>query len=130
MGSDIMAKKKQAASDAELAILRLLWKDESLTAREVREVLYPNGTSSDHGTVQKLLQRLESKKLISRDSSSFVHVFRAKVTRSEMAGQQLESLAEKLTEGSLVPFIIHAVGNKKLTRQERKEIRKLLDGKK
>jgi BlaI family penicillinase repressor len=123
-----MPKKKQAASDAELAILRLLWKDESLTAREIREVLYPIGTSSDHGTVQKLLQRLESKKLISRDSSSFVHVFRAKVTRSEMAGQQLETLAEKLTEGSLVPFIMHAVGSKKLTSQERKEIRQLLDG--
>lgn len=125
---DAMSKEKLAASDAELAILRLLWEDELLTAREIREVLYPNGTSSDHGTVQKLLQRLEHKKLISRDSSSFVHLFRAKVTRSEMAGQQLETLAEKLTEGSLVPFIIHAVSSRKLTPKERKEIRKLLDG--
>ncbi len=125
-----MPRKKHAASDAELAVLRLLWKEESLTAREIREVLYPSGTSSDHGTVQKLLQRLEKKDLVSRDSSSFVHVFRAKVSQSEMAGQQLESLAEKLTEGSLVPFIMHAVGNKKLTRQERQEIRKLLDGRK
>jgi BlaI family transcriptional regulator, penicillinase repressor len=123
-----MPKKKQAASDAELAILRLLWNNESLTAREIREVLYPAGTPSDHGTVQKLLQRLEGKKLITRDSSSFVHVFRAKVSRCEMAGQQLETLAEKLTEGSLVPFIMHAVGSRKLTLQERKEIRQLLDG--
>lgn len=93
-------------------------------------MLYPSGTSSDHGTVQKLLQRLESKSLIFRDSSSFVHVFQAKVTKSEMAGQQLDSLAEKLTDGSLVPFIMHAVGSEKLTLQERKEIRKLLDDKK
>jgi BlaI family penicillinase repressor len=123
-----MAKKKQAASDAELAVLRLLWEHESLTAREIREVLYPEGTTSDHGTVQKLLQRLEDKNLITRDNSSFVHIFRATVSRSEMAGQQLETLAEKLTEGSLVPFIMHAVGSRKLTAQERKEIRQLLDG--
>ena len=123
-----MPMKKQTASDAELAILRLLWEDEPLTAREIREMLYPNGTSSDNGTVQKLLQRLEKKKLIARDSSSFAHIFRAKVTRSEMAGQQLETLAEKLTEGSLVPFIMHAVGSKSLTPKERKEIRQMLDG--
>lgn len=125
-----MPKKKLSASDAELAVLRLLWEHESLRAREIREVLYPGGTPSDHGTVQKLLQRLENKKLIDRDNSSFVHVFRAKVSRSEMAGQQLESLAAKLTEGSLVPFIMHAVGSRKLTAQERREIRRLLDGKK
>ena len=126
--SNTMPRKPQAASDAELAILRLLWEDESLTAREIREVLYPGGTASDHGTVQKLLQRLEKKRLISRDSRSYVHIFRAKVTRSAMAGQQLETLADKLTEGSLVPFIMHAVSSRKLTPKERKEIRKLLDG--
>ncbi len=123
-----MPRKPQAASDAELAILKLLWDDEPLTAREIREVLYPCGTTSDHGTIQKLLQRLEKKNLISRDSSSFAHLIRAKVSRSEMAGQQLEKLAEKLTEGSLVPFIMHAVGSRKLKPKERKEIRKLLDG--
>jgi BlaI family transcriptional regulator, penicillinase repressor len=122
-----MGKKKAVASEAELAILKLLWDRDSLTAREIREVLYPGGTPSDQGTVQKLLQRLEAKKLIHRDSSAFVHVFSAKVSRSEMAGQQLESLAEKLTEGSLVPFIAHAVGSRRLSPQERKEIRRLLD---
>lgn len=123
-----MAKKKSSASDAELAVLRLLWEHESLTARQIREVLYPAGTPSDHGTVQKLLQRLEQKRLITRDSSSFVHVFRAAVSRSEMAGEQLETLAEKLTEGSLVPFIMHAVGSRKLTPQERQEVLRLLEG--
>jgi predicted transcriptional regulator len=125
-----MSKKKLSATDAELAVLRLLWESESLTAREIREVLYPGGTSSDHGTVQKLLQRLEKKQLVIRDSTAFVHVFRAKVSRGEMAGQQLESLAEKLTDGSLVPFIMHAVGSRSLTAQERKEIRRLLDSRK
>jgi BlaI family penicillinase repressor len=123
-----MPPNKPSASDAELAVLRLLWEHESLTAREIREVLYPNGTSSDHGTVQKLLQRLETKGMITRDSSAFVHVFRAKVTRSEMAGQQLETLAEKLTDGSLAPFIMHALGSRKLSPHDRKEIRRLLDG--
>jgi len=68
------------------------------------------------------------KKRITRDSSSYTHVFRTNVSRSALAGQQLETLAEKLTEGFLVPFIMHAVSSRKLTPKERKEIRPLRDG--
>ena len=125
-----MARKPQHASDAELAILKLLWDAESLTARDIREQLYPGGTPSDHGTVQKLLQRLEKKGLVSRDRRSFAHVFRAKVSRGGLVGRQLEAMADRLTDGSMVPFIIHAVESKKLTPEEREEIRQLLERRK
>lgn len=118
------------ATDAELAILKLLWEREPLTAREIRVQLYPEGSPSDQATIQKLIQRLEQKKLVARDRRSFAHSFRATITREELAGNQLEALAEKLTEGSLVPFLMHAVSAKKLTADERSEIRRLLDGRK
>jgi BlaI family transcriptional regulator, penicillinase repressor len=118
------------ATDAELAILKLLWEREPLTAREIREQLYPDGSPSDQATVQKLVQRLEQKKLVSRDRRSFAHSFRSATTREELAGNQLEALAKKLTDGSMVPFILHAVSAKKLTSDERMEIRRLLDGRK
>lgn len=118
------------ATDAELAILKLLWEREPLTAREIREQLYPEGSPSDQATVQKLVQRLEQKKLVARDRRSFAHSFRATITREELAGNQLEALAEKLTDGSLVPFLLHAVSGKKLSADERNEIRRLLDGRK
>ena len=76
-----MARKIKEATNAELAILKLLWERDSLTAREIRDELYPRGTNSDHATVQKLLQRLEKKCLINRDRRSFAHVFRTQVTR-------------------------------------------------
>lgn len=126
-----MAATRPTATDAELAILKLLWEGgEPLAAREIRERLYPRGTASDHATVQKLLQRLEQKKLVARDRRSFAHSFRATVTREELAGDQLEALAEKLTDGSMVPLILHAVSTKKLTAEERNEIRRLLDRRK
>src|SRR5262245_34195614 len=125
-----MAADRPTATDAELAILKLLWESEPLSAREIREQLYPQGTPSDHATVQKLLQRLEQKKMVSRDRRSFAHSFRATVTREELAGEQLEALASKLTDGSLVPFILHAVGAKSLSAEERNEIRRILDRRK
>jgi BlaI family transcriptional regulator, penicillinase repressor len=125
-----MPAARPPASDAELAVLKLLWENERLSARDIRERLYPEGTPSDHATVQKLLQRLEQKKLIARDRRSFAHQFRAIVTREELAGEQLEALASKLTDGSMVPFILHAVNAKQLTAEERSEIRRLLDRRK
>jgi predicted transcriptional regulator len=110
--------------------LKLLWESEPRSAREIREQLYPRGTPSDHATVQKLLQRLEQKMLVARDRRPFAHLFRATVTRKELAGEQLEALASKLTDGSLVPFILHAMGAKPLTAEERNEIRRLLDRRK
>jgi len=125
-----MSNARPQATDAELAILKLLWEREPLTAREIREQLYPGGSPSDHATVQKLLQRLEQKKLVARDRSSFAHVFRSSVTREALAGNQLEALAAKLTDGSMVPFVLHAVSSKKLTPEERSEIRRLLNRRK
>src|SRR5947207_3795271 len=110
-----MAVSRTQATDAELAVLKVLWDGGSLTARAICEQIYPSGTPSDQATVQKLLQRLEQKRLIARDRSSFAHVFRPTVTREALAGDQLEALADKLTDGSLVPFILHAVGSKQLT---------------
>jgi predicted transcriptional regulator len=124
-----MGGKTSRVTPAELAVLKLLWEQERLSAREMRERLYPAGTASDHATVQKLLQRLEAKGLIDRDRSQFAHVFSARVTRSEIVGEELEALAEKLTDGSLVPLIMHAVDARTLSAAERRELRALLGGK-
>jgi len=122
-----MPKTRPQATDAELAILKLLWDEQPLTARAICERIYPSGTPSDQATVQKLLQRLERKRLVSRNRRSFAHSFRATITREALAGDQLEALAEKLTGGSLVPFILHAVDSKQLSAEELSEIRRLLN---
>ena len=87
----------------------LLWRQERLTARQIREQLYPHATKAQHGTVQRLLQRLEDKGYVERDSSEPVLYFSAVVTRRDYAGSQLEALAAKLTGGSLAPLITQLV---------------------
>jgi len=119
--------KQRHLADAELAVMNLLWRNERLTAREIREQLYPDATKAQHGTVQKLLQRLEDKGYVERDRSLSVHFFSAAVSRDAYAGSQLESLAEKLTAGSFAPLITHLVEEKKISRDEIARIRAILD---
>ncbi len=108
--------------------MELLWQNDRLTARDIREQLYPDATKAQHGTVQRLLQRLEDKGYVKRDRSLFVHLFSAAISRQAYAGQQLESLADKLTAGSFAPLITHLIEHKKISRREISKIKALLDG--
>ncbi len=107
--------------------MELLWQHERLTARQIREQLYPDADKAQHGTVQRLLQRLEDKEYVERDRSLFVHLFSARVSRQTYAGTQLESLAEKLTAGSFAPLITHLIEQKRISREEIERIRAILD---
>ena len=55
-----------------------------------------------------------------------VHLFSAIVGREAYGGLQLESLAEKLTGGSIAPLLTHLLDAKKLDKAEIKRLRKLL----
>jgi len=120
--------KQQQLANAELAVMNLLWQTERLTARQIREQLYPDTTKAQHGTVQRLLQRLEDKGYVERDRSLYVHLFSAAISRQAYAGGQLESLTDKLTAGSFAPLITHLVQEKKISRDEINRIRAILDG--
>ena len=128
--------KQKPLPNAELAVMNLLWENEQrylgekgrqLTARQIQEQLYPDATKSQHGTVQKLLKRLEDKGYVKRDRSSSVQKFSAAISRQTYAGRQLESLATKLTSGSFAPLITYLVEDKKISRDEISRIREILD---
>ena len=107
--------------------MELLWDEERMTARQIREELYPGTTKAQHGTVQRLLQRLEEKGFVERDRDLPVHLFSARITREAYTTSQLESLAERLTGGSLAPLVTHLVEQKRIPRTEIDRLRRILD---
>jgi predicted transcriptional regulator len=116
----------ESLANAELAVMDLLWQNDRMTARELREKLYPDDTKAQHGTVQRLLQRLEEKGFVERDRSLAIHFFSPLVSLEAYAGQQLEALAVKLTAGSIAPLITHLVEERKISREEIERIREIV----
>jgi BlaI family penicillinase repressor len=113
--------------DAELAVLQMLWERGPSTIRQLTDALYPSGTEAHYATVQKLLERLESKGCVRRDRSSWAHVFQATMDRDDLIGRRLQAVAEKLCGGSLTPLLTNLIRSKRLTPKERREIRKLME---
>jgi predicted transcriptional regulator len=114
-------------ANAELAIMDLLWDDGPLTARHIRERLYQGSSKAQHGTVQRLLQRLEDKGFVERDRTLVIHVFSPTIGREAYASSQLEHLAQRLTAGSLAPLVTHLVEHKRISPEEIARLRQVLD---
>ena len=122
-----MRDPRQSVTEAELSILEFLWNAGPSTKRMIADTLYPQGRDSDVATVQKLLQRLETKGHVVRDRSAIAHVFSAAAPKNEFVGRQLEAVADKLSGGSLAPLVMHLVEGQRLTKRERSRLRALLD---
>jgi predicted transcriptional regulator len=122
-----MARTPQDVTDAELAVLQILWEDGPATIRRLTDVLYPGGGTPQYGTVQKLLDRLEAKGCVRRDRTPAAHTFAAAIAREDLIGRRLQDMAEKLCGGSLTPLLTHLVRTKRLTARERRELRDLID---
>jgi len=124
-----MAQQKPIndVTEAELAVLQVLWDTPASPIREIMRTLYPAGTPSDYATVQKLLERLEQKRCVTRDASAVPHKFSAAVARGELIGRRLREMADKLCGGSVAPLVTNLVESRALTPREIGELRQLID---
>ncbi len=122
-----MSRGFQDVTEAELAVLQLLWDDGPGPVRPLAEKLYPGGGNSAYATVQKLLERLELKGYVSRKRQDGVQKYESLVDKEGLIGRRLRAVAEQLCDGSLTPLLTHLVRNQSLSAKERKELRGLLD---
>src|SRR5262249_10524520 len=122
-----MARTPRDITDAELAVLQALWDEGPAPIRRLTEALYPTNSPSHYATVQKLLDRLESKHCVTRDRTAPIHVFSATLSRDDLIGRRLRAVAETLCGGSLTPLLTHLVRAGRLTAAQRQELRSLID---
>lgn len=122
-----MSRTPQDVTDAELAVLQVLWELRIATVRELTERLYPDGTAALNATVQKLLERLEAKKCVKRNRKTWPHQFSASIERDVLIARQLQTTADKLCEGAIHPLLTSLVKARGLTPEDRKSLRGLLD---
>jgi BlaI family transcriptional regulator, penicillinase repressor len=122
-----MPRPPQDVTDAELAILQVLWDRGRSTVRELTEQLYAEYSSSQHATVQKLLERLKAKGCVRRDRNVWPHLFEAAIERGDLIERRLQQTADKLCDGSIQPLLTHLVKGARLSATDRESLRSLLD---
>ena len=113
-------------TDAELEILRALWRRGPSTVKQIQHSLAEAGSVSG-ASVLKLLQIMQDKGLVRRDASARAHVFHAIHTEDEVQQQLTSHLLERAFDGSAARLALRALASRASTDDELAEIEALIE---
>jgi predicted transcriptional regulator len=113
-------------TDAELAILGVLWRRGPSTVREVHDALSPT-QGTGYTTVLKLMQLMAQKGLVIRDESQRSHVYRPASAEAQTQRRLVGDLMDRAFAGSAAQLVMRALSVKRASKGELEEIRHMLD---
>ena len=114
-------------TDAELAILRILWDRGACTVRQVHDELSRERPSA-YTTALKMLQIMTEKGLVRRDVSDRTHVYQPRLSEEQTQRQLVRDLLDRAFGGSSSKLVMQALSARRATPEELTEIRRLLEG--
>jgi predicted transcriptional regulator len=121
-----MKQPNRKPTDAELAILRILWSRGPSTVRDVAVAMEREGA---YTTVLKLLQIMTEKQLVRRNESARTHIYEAAHSEEQMQQHLVTDLLDRAFDGSAATLVMRALSAKKTSAKDLADIRKLLKSK-
>lgn len=112
-------------TDAELAILRVIWERGPSTVRQVQEGL-ESSRPRGYTTILKFLQIMAEKGLVSREPSGRGHIYRSRYSQERTQRQLVRDLLDRAFGGSAASLVMQALAARPASPEEISEIRRLL----
>ena len=109
---------------AEADILAVLWRLGPATVREVHDAL---AKECDYNTTLTQMRLMTEKGLLVRSERFRSHVYEAAAPQNQMQTRMAGDLLKRVFGGSPKGLILSALGAQPTTREERDEIRRMLD---
>lgn len=113
-------------TDAELAILRVLWRRGPSTVKEVHDELTRRAPAA-YTTTLKQLQIMTEKELVTRDESQRAHLYTARLPEEQTQTQLVRDLLDRAFAGSASRLVLRALSSRPASAEELAEIRQLLN---
>jgi predicted transcriptional regulator len=116
----------ESISEAESAVLAVLWDKGSASAEEVTAVLAtPRGWQDS--TVKTLLGRLLKKGAVRAEKEGRRFIYSPALAREEWLSRESESLLNRLFGGRVAPLVAHFSRHRKLSRRDIRELKRLVE---
>jgi predicted transcriptional regulator len=113
-------------TDAELAILDVLWRRGPSTVRDVTDELSET-RATGYTTALKILQIMTEKGLVRRDETQRAHLYQAVAAKVETQRRLVKDLVERAFVGSAMQLVQRALSARRASPEELAQIRRLLD---
>lgn len=113
-------------TDRELEALKVLWDRGEATVREVCDALNSSGEELAYTTVLSLLQVMEQKGLVTHRSQGKVYIYQPAIEREKTLRQLATGFLDRVFDGALDEYLVHALGKRKVSVQEIEQLEQLL----
>lgn len=114
-------------SEAESAVMEVLWRRSPLAAEEVVAAL-DKSQQWQEATIKTLLNRLLTKKAIHAEKDGRRYLYSPLLARADWVHVQSEGLLDRLFGGRVAPLVAHFSEKGRLSRKDINELRKLVEG--
>lgn len=114
-------------SDAEWDVMKVVWDRQPVPASDVCDQLARERSWAVR-TVKTMLDRLVKKGALAYSVDGKRFLYSAKVARDACIRRESRSFLARVFDGSVTPAVVHLLSNAKLSDDELKQLRKILDG--
>jgi predicted transcriptional regulator len=110
----------------ELAIMKVVWRLEKATVREVYEALREK-RSVAYTTVMTMMRILEEKGYLKKSQSERAYLYRPARPRQQVVGAMVRDFVDRVFDGAASGLLLHLAKDGRLTKDERQRIKQLID---
>lgn len=112
----------------ELAIMKVVWRKDEATVRDVYEALQETRPVA-YTTVMTMMRILQEKGYLTKATNDRAHVYRPAKPRQQVIGGMVRDFLDRVFDGASDPLLVHLARDNKLTPKQRRIVRQLLDEK-
>src|SRR5215213_8105677 len=118
--------KPYSPSDRELEALKVLWQKGKATVRELCDAIEKTGDELAYTTVLSLLQVMEQKGLVGHEREGKAYVYIPKLQRAATYRHLAKSFLNKVFDGAVDEYLIHALDSRGMSHEEIDRLEKLI----
>jgi len=121
-----MRKPHPTLTPQELAIMKVVWRTDQTTVREVYDTLRKSRPLA-YTTVMTMMRILEQKGYLTRATAERAHVYRPARPRQQVLGAMLRDFLDRVFDGASDALLVHLARDNKLTAKQKRIVQQLLD---
>jgi predicted transcriptional regulator len=118
--------KTHRLGDLQLRIMKVLWERGEATVGQVLDTLDDTDTSLAYTTIATMLRKMETRGLVTHRAEGRSFIYRAKVAAEDVSRSMANHLVDRLFEGSLLEAVHHLLSTREVSRDELRELEKLI----
>lgn len=124
-----MRPRSTTLTPQELELMKIIWRRESATVRDVYEDLLERRKIA-YTTVMTVLKTLEHKGYLRATQQDRAYVYRPTRPRNQVIRGMVREFVDRVFNGSAEPLVVHLLEDRQLSEAELREISRMLEKKK